>query len=89
MYSLWLLHLDIETLTFFEFFLVPEALLFCCVVAKLKNCRVASSYNRLSFYAEILIILAECARIKVFLYKEFGSQLAGIPYALMHAVQMS
>ena len=39
------LHLDSETLIFFEFFLVPEALLRCPVVvdAKLNNCRVPSS----------------------------------------------
>ena len=38
-YSLWLLHLDTETLTYFEFSLVPEALLRCrvVVVAKLKK----------------------------------------------------
>ena len=39
LYSLWQLHLDTETLIFFEFFLVPEALLRSCVVdvAKLKK----------------------------------------------------
>ena len=29
LYSLWLLHLDTETLTLFEIFLAPEALLRC------------------------------------------------------------
>ena len=45
LYSLWLLHLDTETLTFFEFCVVSEALLRCRVVVftKLKNCRVPSS----------------------------------------------
>ena len=43
LYSLWLLNLDTETLIFFEFFLVPETLWRCLVVAKVKNCRVPSS----------------------------------------------
>ena len=52
-YSLWLLYVDIEALTFFVFFLVSEAPLHCrvealpccrvVVVAKIKNCRVPSS----------------------------------------------
>ena len=43
LYSLWLLNLDTETLIFFEFFLVPETLWRCLVVAKVKYCRVPSS----------------------------------------------
>ena len=41
----YVLHLDIEALTFLVFFLVTEALLPCrvVVVAKIKNCRVPSS----------------------------------------------
>ena len=45
LYLLWLSHLDTEAQLFFDFFLVPEAIL-CCrnvVVAKLKDCRVPSS----------------------------------------------
>ena len=40
----WLLHLDTQIEIFFEFCLVPEALLRCrvVVVAKLKNCRMPS-----------------------------------------------
>ena len=42
LYSLWLLHLDIETLTFFVFFRVNETLIRCrvVIVAKLQHCRV-------------------------------------------------
>ena len=45
LYSLFLLHLDTETLIFFLFFcsLRLITLSFCRVVAKLKNCRVPSS----------------------------------------------
>ena len=43
LYYLWLLNLDTETLIFFEFFLVPETLWRCLVVAKVKYCRVPSS----------------------------------------------
>ena len=45
---MWQLQLDTETLTFFEFFLVPEDLLRCRVVlvAKLESCRVPSSSNK-------------------------------------------
>ena len=45
LYSLWQLHLDSETLIFWYFFLVTEALLRCrvVVVAKLKKCRAPSS----------------------------------------------
>ena len=47
LYSLWLLHLDTEALTFFEFFFVTKALTCCCVVivAQLNNWRVPSSAN--------------------------------------------
>ena len=40
LYSLWQLHLDSETLIFFEFFL---SMRLYYVVAKLNNCRVPSS----------------------------------------------
>ena len=43
LYSLRLLHLDTKTLNFFEFILVPKALLRCRVVATLCNCRLPSS----------------------------------------------
>ena len=45
LYSLWQLHLDTKTLTFFTFFRVPEALLRCrvVIVAKLNNRNVPSS----------------------------------------------
>ena len=41
----WLLHINTETLTFFDIFLVLEALSHCpvVVVIKLKNCRAPSS----------------------------------------------
>ena len=46
LYSLWPLHKDTETETFFEFFSVAEALLRCrriVIVAKQENCHVPSS----------------------------------------------
>ena len=43
MYSLWLLYLDIEAYTFFVFFLVTEALLFCGVVVVAKLYKNAAS----------------------------------------------
>ena len=45
LYSLCLLNLDTEALTFFVLLLVTETCLRChgVVVAKLKNCRVPSS----------------------------------------------
>ena len=39
--SFWQLHLDTETLTFFEFFIVPEALLRCRVVTKAKAKKIS------------------------------------------------
>ena len=48
LYSLWLLYLDNETFTFFEFSFVPVALSRCrnvaVVVAKLKNCLIEGEY---------------------------------------------
>ena len=47
LYPLWLLLLDTETLTFFDFFLGTEALLRCriVVVAKLKNVACPALFN--------------------------------------------
>ena len=51
LYSLWLLYLDNETFTFFEFSFVPVALItlsrcrnVAVVVAKLKNCWIEGEY---------------------------------------------
>ena len=43
--SLWQLHLDTETLIFFNICLVPEDLMPCRIVVKLNNCRVPSSVS--------------------------------------------
>ena len=59
LYSLRLLHLDTKTLNFFEFILVPKALLRCRVVATLYNCRVPSSVIYYTVYLQMLNTVAK------------------------------
>ena len=57
LYLLLLPHLDTEAQLFFDFCLVPEAILRCRVVAKLNNCCVPSSvynnYNNNNLYSTL------------------------------------